>query len=232
MSQKSTVVSLPIINMNEAKYEDCVTIIRTYEKWIAEIYVKAGKLDKVPVVDNQPAPHGSAAPGQRDAHWQDTVNTPLHEMKIVFAGDQLIFILIFAQTWYCKSSWNPWSTFKRSTIERMSPLPKFPTPSKVVRSCFLASVEPIPSLLYWVFFSMSNIDVAPTIHQFPDNISRDSMSWKKEYFDNVFEKFVDQFLLQKVDVDSDDDDYEKNYALCFIFLDVFIMQLKEMVKGI
>ena len=83
MSQKSTVVSLPIINMNEAKYKDCVTIIRTYEKWIAEIYVKAGKLDKVPVVDNQPAPHGSAAPGQRDAHRQDTVDTPLCEMKIV-----------------------------------------------------------------------------------------------------------------------------------------------------
>ena len=89
MSQKSTVVSLPIINANEAKYEDCVKILRTYEKGIAEIYVKAGKLDKVPVVDNQPAPHGPAAPGQRDARWQDTVDDPMREMKIVFAGDQL-----------------------------------------------------------------------------------------------------------------------------------------------
>ena len=89
MSQKSTVVSLPIINANEAKYEDCVTILRTYEKWIAEIYVKAGMLDKVPVVDNPPVPRGPAAPGQTDAHRQYTVDDPMREMKVVFAGDQL-----------------------------------------------------------------------------------------------------------------------------------------------
>ena len=82
-----------------------------------------------------------------------------------------------------------------------------------------------------IFFGMSDIDDSPTIHQFPDNISRDSMSSKKEYFDDVFGKFVDQFLLQKVDVDSNDDDYVKNYALCFIFLAVFIMQMKDTAAG-
>ena len=89
MSEKSTIVSLPIINANEAKYEDCVAILRTYEKWIAEIYVKAGKLDEAPVIENPSVPQGPAAPGQTDAHRHDTVHDPMHEMKIAFSGDQL-----------------------------------------------------------------------------------------------------------------------------------------------
>ena len=46
-------------------------------------------LDEVPVVDNPPVPRGPAAPGQTYAHRQDTVDAQMHEMKIVFAGDQL-----------------------------------------------------------------------------------------------------------------------------------------------
>ncbi len=78
---------------------------------------------------------------------------------------------------------------------------------------------------------MSNPDDTPTLRQFPENISHGSMSSKKEYFDDVFGKFIDKFLLQKVDVDSDDDDddddYVKNYALCCIFLAILIMQMKD-----
>ena len=89
MAQKSTIVSLPILNANEAKYEDCVNILRSYEKWIAEIYVKAGLLDEEPHVDNPQMPHGPAAPGQTNAHREDSPDDPMREMKIAFAGDQL-----------------------------------------------------------------------------------------------------------------------------------------------
>lgn len=89
MAQKSTIMSLPLIYANEAKYDDCVTILRSYESWIAEIYVKAGLLDEVPRVDNPQVPDGPAAPGQTDAHKEDTPDDPMREMKIAFAGDQL-----------------------------------------------------------------------------------------------------------------------------------------------
>ena len=110
---------------------------------------------------------------------------------------------------------------------------KIVTPSKIldsfkgIKELFLSIGRAYIIAAVLSFFDMSNIDDAPTIHQFPDNISRDSMSSKKEYFDNVFGKFVDQFLLQKVDVDSEDDDYVKDYAPCFIFVAVLVIQVKD-----
>ena len=89
MAKKSNIVNLPIINANEAKYEDCVQILRTYEKWIAEIYVKAGLLEKIPDIENPPVPEGPATTGQTQAHCVDTPDDPMKEMQIAFAGDQL-----------------------------------------------------------------------------------------------------------------------------------------------
>ena len=47
MARISTILNLPLLNANEAKYEDCVSILRAYERWIAEIYHKAGILKDV-----------------------------------------------------------------------------------------------------------------------------------------------------------------------------------------
>lgn len=79
MSQKSTTVSLPIINANKAKYEDCVKNLRTPEKWIAEIHLKARLLEEMPHTDNPPVRQGPAAPGQADAHNEGTDDEPMRE---------------------------------------------------------------------------------------------------------------------------------------------------------
>lgn len=87
MAKRSTIVSLPILDANEAKYEDCVRILRSYETWISEIYVEAGLLDEIPQVDNPLVPDGPAAPGQPEVHREDTPDDPMRKMKITFAGD-------------------------------------------------------------------------------------------------------------------------------------------------
>jgi len=79
------------------------------------------------------------------------------------------------------------------------------------------------------FFGMSDLDERPSLHRFPENITRESLEIKKKYFDDAFGKFIDKFLSQKVDVHDccNDDDYVKNYALCFIFLAILVMQMKD-----
>lgn len=65
------------------------------------------------------------------------------------------------------------------------------------------------------FFGMSDLEERPSLHKFPENITHESLENKK-YFDYAVVKFIDKFLLQKIDFNDcyNDDDYVKNYALC------------------
>ena len=45
ITQKSTIVSLQILNCHKNNYHDCVTILRTCEKWIFEINQKGGLIN-------------------------------------------------------------------------------------------------------------------------------------------------------------------------------------------
>ena len=272
MSEKSTIVSLPIINANEAKYEDCVAILRTYEKWIAEIYVKAGKLDEAPVIENPPVPQGPAAPGQTDAHRHDTVHDPMHELKIAFSGDQLTRVRFAGAKHLLAGSHTPsdrfehcspfkpvmWHTrasvlqysysflHKPDSVDQVGTLKYFRekynrknvTPSKVIdtfegsEELFLSVARAYIIAAALDFFGMSDLEDEPTLHPFPEHIAHKTISDKKQYFDDIFGKFIDKFLLQKVDAGDPyegDDDYVKNYAPSFIFLGVLIMQMRDTV---
>ena len=59
-------------------------------------------------------------------------------------------------------------------------------------------------------------------HKFPQTIARESAENKKKYFDDAFGKFIDKFLLHKVNAN---DFYNDGY--CCIFLAVLVMQMKD-----
>jgi len=77
------------------------------------------------------------------------------------------------------------------------------------------------------FFGMEGLDDTPALHKFPENISRETEENKKNYFDDTFGKFIDKFLFQRDNDCNDEDDYVRNYALCFIFLAILIIQMKD-----
>ena len=88
IAERSTIVSLPILNCNEINQHDCVTILRTYEKWIFEIHQKAGLINHFlqnPNLSNPPV----CNPGEPGANVLSTNNDPMYYMKIPFAGEQL-----------------------------------------------------------------------------------------------------------------------------------------------
>ena len=237
MSQKSAIVSLPIINANESKYDDCVNILRTYEKWIAEIYVQAGLLDEIPHTDNPPVPEGPAAPGQTNAHRQDTNDDPMREMKTPFPGEicrSQRFAVRFTHSifnffehcspfklvmWRTKASLLQYTysfLHKAESVNQIGTLKYFrekynrrnATPSKVLDSyegseeLFLSVGKAYIITAVLNFFGMSDLEDTPSLHKFPQNIARESTENKKKYFDDAFGKFIDKFLLQKVNAND------------------------------
>ena len=89
--RKSNIVTLPIINADEAKYQDCVKILRTYESWIWQLYSKAGlTTEEIPEIDiNFQSLESHANPGQPFSQIVFTNNDSMKSNKIMFAGDQL-----------------------------------------------------------------------------------------------------------------------------------------------
>ena len=274
MAQKSTIVSLPLLDANEAKYEDCVTILRSYEKWIAEIYVKAGLLDEVPRVDNPQVPEGPAAPGQTNAHQEDAHDDPMREMKIAFAGDQLTRVRFAGAKDLLSGSHTPsdqfehcspfkpvmWHTkasllqycysflHKAESVNQIGTVKYFrekfnrrnATPAKVLDS-FEGSEELFLSVgrAYIVtaalsFFGMESLEEVPSQNKFPANIFHQTEENKQKYFDDVFGKFIDVYLLQKNSGSmngEEEDGYVTNYAVFHFPHDPYFANERHCSRG-
>ena len=79
------------------------------------------------------------------------------------------------------------------------------------------------------FFGMASLEDFPSHNKFPSNIAHQTEEDKKRYFDSAFQKFIDEYLLQKNATTNgeQEEDYVSNYALSYIFLTILILQLKD-----
>ena len=102
------------------------------------------------------------------------------------------------------------------------------TPAKVLDSyegseeLFLSVGKAYIVVAIFNFFGMESVHDKPTKNSFQHNVTSKDLTQKKLYFDQVIGDYVLQGL-----PGSGDDDYAKNYALCFVYLTLVILQLKD-----
>ena len=84
MKQKSVIATLPVIDADEKKHQDCVKILRNNEYWIWELNHKTGLVDTVPAHEALSSNH--ARPGQPNAEVVHTKDDLMKTKKLYFQG--------------------------------------------------------------------------------------------------------------------------------------------------
>lgn len=94
MSQKSTIISLPMQLKDEKKYDDTVDILCFYENTIEEIYTKAGEINQqhaqAPAIPHHSLQGEHSLPDQPGGHVNiPDPNDPMEGISVPFGGDQM-----------------------------------------------------------------------------------------------------------------------------------------------
>ena len=90
-SERSEIVTLPVLLKNEKKYSDCVDILDQLEEWTHEIYEASGLSEKMSSSPSPPVTAEHVHPDQPGSHVPPAVleDDPLSGVKIPCFGDEL-----------------------------------------------------------------------------------------------------------------------------------------------
>ena len=90
-SERSEIVTLPVLLKNEKKYSDCVDVLDQLEEWTHEIYEASGLSEKMSSSPSPPVTAEHVHPDQPGSHVPPAVleDDPLSGVKIPFFGDEL-----------------------------------------------------------------------------------------------------------------------------------------------
>ena len=144
----------------------------------------------------------------------------MQEIKIAFAGDQLTNRFEHCSPfkpvmWHTKASLLQYSysfLHRAESVNEVGTLKYFreifnrrnSNPSKVLDSyegseeLFISVGRAYIVAAALVFFGMSTVDDIPVKNKFLPNIRQETFENKKKCFDDIFGRFIDEFLLQKM----------------------------------